>query len=72
MFDSSTGFLLPDGSVRSPDASVVQLDRWQSLSPAQREGFPTLEPQIMQHASIVSGEPLLRDLQLDLEDIWAG
>lgn len=122
VFDSSTGFLLPDGSVRSPDASVVQLDRWQSLSPAQREGFPplcpdlvvelaspsdvlpelrrkmaayiangarlgwlllpqehavevwspTLEPQIMQHASIVSGAPLLPGLQLDLEEIWAG
>jgi Uma2 family endonuclease len=34
LFDSSTGFLLPDGSVRSPDASVVRLDRWQALSEA--------------------------------------
>jgi Uma2 family endonuclease len=37
LFDSSTGFLLPDGSVRSPDASVVRLDRWQALSEAERE-----------------------------------
>jgi Uma2 family endonuclease len=28
VFDSSGGFLLPDGSVRSPDASVVRLQRW--------------------------------------------
>jgi len=28
-FDSSTGFLLPDGSVRSPDAAWVSSDRWQ-------------------------------------------
>ena len=30
VFDSSTGFRLPDGSVLSPDASVVRLDRWQA------------------------------------------
>ena len=29
-FDSSTGFRLPDGSVLSPDASLVKLDRWQA------------------------------------------
>jgi Uma2 family endonuclease len=27
VFDSSAGFLLPDGSVRSPDASLVRLER---------------------------------------------
>ena len=32
VFDSSGGFLLPDGSVRSPDASLVRLERWQALS----------------------------------------
>jgi hypothetical protein len=26
------------GSVRSPDASVVPLERWQALSEAEREG----------------------------------
>ncbi len=40
LFDSSTGFLLADGSVRSPDASVVRLERWQALSEAERDGFP--------------------------------
>jgi Uma2 family endonuclease len=30
LFDSSAGFLLPDGSIRSPDASIVRLDRWQA------------------------------------------
>src|SRR5882762_6404536 len=28
-FDSSTGFVLPDGSERSPDAAWVTLARWQ-------------------------------------------
>ena len=38
-FDSSTGFRLPDDSVLSPDASLVRLDRWQTLTPEQRRGF---------------------------------
>ena len=38
-FDSSTGFRLPDGSVFSPNASLIRLDRWQALSPDERCGF---------------------------------
>ena len=30
---SSSGCCLPEGSVFSPDASVIRLDRWQALSP---------------------------------------
>jgi len=30
LFDSSGGFRLPDGSVLSPDASLVHLERWQA------------------------------------------
>ena len=47
LFDSSTGFLFPDGSVRSPDASVVRLERWQALSEAEREGFAPLCPDLV-------------------------
>lgn len=47
VFDSSTGFLLPDGSVRSPDASVVRLERWQPLSEAERSSFPPLCPDLV-------------------------
>jgi Uma2 family endonuclease len=39
VFDSSTGFRLPDGSLLSPDASWVRRERWEALSPQQREGF---------------------------------
>lgn len=44
VFDSSTGFKLPDGSVRSPAAAWVGNDRWQALTPEQRELFPPLCP----------------------------
>ena len=47
VFDSSTGFLLPDGSVLSPDASLVRLERWQALTPEQRRSFPPLCPDLL-------------------------
>jgi Uma2 family endonuclease len=47
VFDSSRGFRLPDGSVLSPDAAVVRLDRWQALTPEQRRGFPPLCPDLV-------------------------
>ncbi len=56
VFDSSTGFLLPDGSVRSPDASVVRLDRWQALSEAERESFAPLCPDLVVELASPSDE----------------
>jgi len=47
VFDSSTGFRLADGSVLSPDAAVVRLERWQALTPEQRQGFPPLCPNLV-------------------------
>jgi len=47
LFDSSTGFRLADGSVPSPDAAAVRLERWQSLSPGQRRTFPPLCPDLV-------------------------
>ena len=57
VFDSSTGFLLPDGSVRSPDASVVRLERWQALSEVEREGFPPLCPDLVVELASPSDQP---------------
>jgi Uma2 family endonuclease len=56
VFDSSTGFLLPDGSVRSPDASVVRLDRWQALSAAERESFAPICPDLVVELASPSDE----------------
>ena len=57
LFDSSAGFLLPDGSVRSPDASVVRLERCQALSEAEREGFAPLCPDLVVELASPSDEP---------------
>jgi Uma2 family endonuclease len=44
VFDSSSGFQLPNGADRSPDASWVKLERWQTLTPKEQEGFAPLCP----------------------------
>jgi Uma2 family endonuclease len=42
VFDSSTGFRMPDGSLLSPDASWIRRARWEALTPRQRAGFAPL------------------------------
>jgi Uma2 family endonuclease len=43
-FDSSTGFTLPDGSKRSPDASWVRRERWDALTNKEQDGFAPIAP----------------------------
>jgi len=43
-FDSSTGFRLPNGAMRSSDAAWVQLSRLQALSHREKEQFIPLCP----------------------------
>ena len=43
-FNSSTGFHLPNGADRSPDASWVRQERWDALTPEQRKSFVPLCP----------------------------
>jgi Uma2 family endonuclease len=44
IFDSSTGFELPEGGDRSPDLAWISLDKWEALTPEQRRGFLPLCP----------------------------
>ena len=43
-FDSNTGFTLPDGSMRSPDAAWVEACRWDALSEADQARFSPICP----------------------------
>jgi len=43
-FDSSTGFKLPNGADRSPDAAWMLLVRWEALTAEQRRRFPPIAP----------------------------
>jgi Uma2 family endonuclease len=44
VFSSSTGFKLPNGANRSPDAAWVRQERWEALTQEQRRKFPPLSP----------------------------
>ncbi|NEO89514.1 MAG: Uma2 family endonuclease [Moorea sp. SIO3G5] len=43
-FDSNTGFKLPNGANRSPDASWVKRERWEGLTPEEQDKFVPLCP----------------------------
>lgn len=46
-FDSSTGFLLPNGAMRSPDAAWVKRFRLAVLTPEQKKNFLPLCPDFL-------------------------
>jgi Uma2 family endonuclease len=56
VFDSSSGFRLPDSSVLSPDVSLLRLQRWDALTPEQRRGFPPLCPDLVVELASASDE----------------
>ncbi|MEB3167707.1 MAG: Uma2 family endonuclease [Synechococcaceae cyanobacterium] len=56
LFDSSTGFRLGDGSVRSPDASLVALERWRALTEQERQGFAPLCPDLVVELASTSND----------------
>ena len=43
-FDSSGGFILPNGAARSPDLAWVRRSRWDALTQEEQERFPLLCP----------------------------
>src|SRR5438045_2028943 len=43
-FGASTGFTLPNGAIRSPDASWVKRDKWERLTARERKGFAPICP----------------------------
>jgi Uma2 family endonuclease len=43
-FDSSAGFTLPNGAIRSPDASWIKQERWGTITQEQRTGFAPICP----------------------------
>lgn len=43
-FDSSAGFTLPNGAIRSPDAAWISLERWHKLTDTQKSSFAPICP----------------------------
>ncbi|MEG3849341.1 Uma2 family endonuclease [Microcoleus sp. herbarium19] len=66
VFDSSTGFTLPNGADRSPDASWVEKSRWSALTPEQREKFIPLCPDFV--IELVSPSDSLKKTQEKMQE----
>lgn len=47
VFDSSTGFKLPDTSERSPDAAWMSNEKWNKLTEAERKVFAPVCPEFI-------------------------
>jgi len=65
-FGSSVGFILPNGAVRSPDASWLKRDRWDSLTQEQKEGFPPVCPDFI--VELRSDPDCLKRLQNKMQE----
>lgn len=44
VFDSSTGFTLPNGAVRSPDVSWIENEKWEAISVEDKKVFASISP----------------------------
>jgi Uma2 family endonuclease len=65
-FDSSTMFRLPNGAMRSPDASWILLERWNALSLEEQESFPPICPDFV--VELRSKTDTLKSIQDKMEE----
>ncbi|MEG4331911.1 Uma2 family endonuclease [Microcoleus sp. AT9_A2] len=66
VFDSSTGFTLPNKADRSPDVSWVEKSRWSALTPEQKEKFIPLCPDFV--IELVSPSDSLKKSQEKMQE----
>ena len=67
--DSDTGFYLPNGAMRNPDAAWVSHERLKQVSPRELEGFPHLCPDFI--VELRSKGDLLKELKENMEEWMA-
>ncbi|BAU66462.1 hypothetical protein STA3757_38670 [Stanieria sp. NIES-3757] len=65
-FDSSTGFKLPNGAERSPDASWVKKEQWESLTLEEKERFAPICPDFV--VELRSKTDALKPLQEKMQE----
>ncbi len=69
VFSSSAGFTLSTGAKKSPDASWIKLERWQSLSQEEKERFAPICPDFV--IELMSPSDSLKTLQAKMEEYMA-
>ena len=66
VFDSSTGFTLPNSAKRSPDVSWIEISRWNGLTPKQKRGFAPIAPDFA--LELLSFNDRLQDTQRKMQE----
>jgi Uma2 family endonuclease len=66
LFDSSTCFKLPNGADRSHDVSWIRQDRWDALTPEQKEKFPPICPDFV--IELMSPSDTLKTVQAKMQE----
>lgn len=66
VFDSSSGYTLPNGAIRSPDVSWIAKERWESIPEAERKVFTRTYPDFA--VEIRSETDRLKDLKAKMEE----
>ena len=67
-FSATTGFTLPDGSVRSADAAFVNNERLAKLTTAQKHSFAPVVPNFV--IEVRSDTDRIGKLQTKMKDTW--
>jgi Uma2 family endonuclease len=65
-FDSSAGFTLPNGAIRSPDASWIKQERWDTLNASQKRKFAPICPDFV--IELCSPSDRLTDVQSKMQE----
>lgn len=65
-FDSSTGFTLPNGATRSPDASWIKGDHWNTLTEEQKATYAPICPDFV--IELRSSSDTLSSLQSKMQE----
>jgi len=65
-FDSSTGFILPNGAERAPDLSWILLERWNAVPKAKRKKFAPICPDFVVEIRLESDS--LKKLKAKMEE----
>ncbi|MDZ8026358.1 MAG: Uma2 family endonuclease [Nostoc sp. DedQUE01] len=65
-FDSSTCFKLPNGANRSPDVAWIGQERWDALTPEQKEKFPPIAPDFV--LELMSPSDILQETQEKMQE----
>ena len=66
VFDSSAGFTLPNGAMRSPDTSWILAARWNALTDEQKASFAPIVPDFV--IELRSASDTLKSLQEKMQE----